>query len=109
MSTPSDTFAAFVDQLASAMRDDEAGALTGEELASRISFSRFHFDRMIRSVAAEPPAAFRRRILLERAAFRMVTTGAALLEIAVDAGYGSHEAFTRAFTRAFGTGPADWR
>lgn len=109
MSTSTDTFAAFVDQLASAMHDDEAGELTGDELASRIGFSRFHFDRMIRSVAAEPPAAFRRRILLERAAFRMLTTDAALLDIAVDAGYGSHEAFTRAFTRAFGTGPADWR
>ncbi|WP_307369517.1 AraC family transcriptional regulator [Microbacterium sp. W4I4] len=109
MSTSSDTFAAFVDHLASAMHDDEAGKLTGDELASRIGFSRFHFDRMIRSVATEPPAAFRRRILLERAAFRMLTTDAALLDIAVDAGYGSHEAFTRAFTRAFGTGPAVWR
>src|SRR5690606_20866887 len=64
MSTSSDTFAAFVDQLVSAMQDDEAGELTGDELASRVGFSRFHFDRMIRSVAAEPPAAFRRRILL---------------------------------------------
>lgn len=109
MSTSTDTFAAFIEQLVSAMQDDEAGELTGDELASRIGFSRFHFDRMIRSVAAEPPAAFRRRILLERAAFRMLTTDTALLDIATDAGYGSHEAFTRAFTRAFGTGPAEWR
>ncbi len=65
-------------------------------------FSRYHFDRMIRSVAGEPPQAFRRRILIERAAYRMVTTSAPLIDIAVEAGYGSHEAFTRAFTKAYG-------
>jgi hypothetical protein len=39
----------------------------------------------------------------------MVTTSAPLLDIAVEAGYGSHEAFTRAFTRAYGVAPATWR
>ena len=61
------------------------------------------------AVAGEPPAAFRRRILLERAAYRMMTTSAPLLDIAVEAGYGSHEAFTRAFSREYGTPPAAWR
>ncbi|MCW2796786.1 AraC family transcriptional regulator [Nocardioides sp.] len=109
--TAADTFADFVDHLAEAL-DDEASAgssMTGEDWATRLHFSRFHFDRMIRSVAGEPPHAFRRRILLERAAYRMVTTAAPLLDIAVEAGYGSHEAFTRAFTRAYGVAPAAWR
>lgn len=109
MSTSTDTFADFVDHLATALRDDEAGGLSGEEVAGRLHFSRFHFDRMIKSVAGEAPAAFRRRILLERAAYRMVTTRAPLIDIAVEAGYGSHEAFTRAFTRAYGENPAAWR
>jgi hypothetical protein len=39
----------------------------------------------------------------------MVTTTAPLIDIAVEAGYGSHEAFTRAFTRAYGVPPARWR
>jgi hypothetical protein len=60
-------------------------------------------------VAGEPPAAFRRRILLERAAYRLLTTDRTLLDVAVEAGYGSHEAFTRAFTRAYGVSPARWR
>ena len=54
-------------------------------------------------------SAFRRRILLERAAYRMITTRAPLIDIAVEAGYGSHEAFTRAFTQAYGAPPAAWR
>lgn len=107
--TSADTFAAFVDALAAAMRDDAATEMSGDELAARFGFSRFHFDRMISSVAGEPPAAFRRRILMERAAFRLLTTDASLLDIAVDAGYGSHEAFTRAFQRAYGAAPTRWR
>ncbi len=108
VSTPADTFAEFVDHVADALVDG-TGPDSGEELARRFHFSRYHFDRMIRSVAGEPPQAFRRRILIERAAYRMVTTSAPLIDIAVEAGYGSHEAFTRAFTKAYGTSPATWR
>ena len=106
MTVATDTFVDFVDHLTEAL--DDHGA-TGEELAARLHFSRFHFDRMISSVAGEAPRAFRRRILLERAAYRMITTSAPLIDIAVEAGYSSHEAFTRAFTKAYGVGPAAWR
>jgi AraC family transcriptional regulator len=109
MSTSADTFADFVDHLAEALDDPRITEATGEEWAARLHFSRYHFDRMIRSVAGEPPSAFRRRILLERAAYRMITTTAPLLDIAVEAGYGSHEAFTRAFTKAYGAPPGAWR
>ena len=101
-----DLFAQFVDHLAEALDDHE---LTADERAARLHFSRYHLDRMIRSVAGEPPQALRRRILLERAAYRMITTPAPLLDIAIEAGYGSHEAFTRAFTRAYGAPPSAWR
>jgi AraC family transcriptional regulator len=106
MTTAADTFADFVDGLAEALDDHEA---TGADWAARQHFSRFHFDRMIKSVAGEPPQTLRRRILLERAAYRMITTKAPLIDIAVEAGYGSHEAFTRAFTKAYDASPRDWR
>ena len=109
VTTAADTFAAFVDHLAEALDHTGDRAESGDERAAHFHFSRFHFDRMIRSVAGEPPEAFRRRILLERAAYRMITTSAPLIDIAVEAGYGSHEAFTRAFARAYGASPAAWR
>ena len=113
MTTHTDLFLEFVDHLADALDEDPSGRLpgelSGEQVAARFHFSRFHFDRVIRSVAGESPQAFRRRILLERAAYRMVTTKAPLIDIAVEAGYGSHEAFTRAFGRAYGVPPAAWR
>ncbi|MGH3330619.1 MAG: helix-turn-helix transcriptional regulator [Nocardioidaceae bacterium] len=106
MTAATDTFVAFVDLLADAL--DDHGA-TGEELASRFYVSRFHFDRIISSVAGESPTRFRRRILLERAAYRLVTSERSILDVAVEAGYGSHEAFTRAFAKAYGVGPGQWR
>jgi AraC family transcriptional regulator len=106
MSAPADTFAAFVVQLSHALDDHEA---TSEALARRVHLSRFHFDRVIAATAGEPPAAFRRRVLLERAAYRLVTSTSSILAVAVEAGYSSHEAFTRAFTRAYGVTPAQWR
>lgn len=107
--TATDAFAGFVDHLAEALDDVHLSDVSGDQWAARLHFSRFHFDRMIRSVAGEPPSAFRRRILLERAAYRMITTRVPLLDIAVEAGYGSHEAFMRAFAKAYGVAPSTWR
>jgi AraC-like DNA-binding protein len=106
MTIAADTFAEFVDSLAGALDDHDA---SGEEWAARHHFSRFHFDRIIKSVGGEPPQTLRRRILLERAAYRMITTTAPLIDIAVEAGYSSHEAFTRAFTKAYDVPPRVWR
>ena len=106
MSATTDTFARFVEVLAETLDDREA---SGEALASRMHLSRFHFDRLVSAAAGEPPASLRRRVLLERAAYRLITTDDDVLTIALDAGYSSHEAFTRAFTRAYGAAPSRWR
>ncbi len=106
MSTGADTFVTFVDMLASNLDDHEA---RGSDLAARAYLSRFHFDRIVSAAAGETPAKFRRRVLLERSAYRLVTTDTGVLDIAVEAGYSSNEAFTRAFQRAYGAGPSQWR
>ena len=101
-----DPLATFVDTLAESLDDHAAD---GEDLAARAYLSRFHFDRVVGAVAGETPARLRRRVLLERAAFRLVTSRATVLEVALEAGYSSNEAFTRAFRRAYGLGPSAWR
>ena len=101
-----DPFTTFIDTLAESLDDHAA---RGEELAARAYLSRFHFDRVVSGVAGETPARLRRRVLLERAAFRLVTSDATVLDVALEAGYGSNEAFTRAFRRAYGEAPAAWR
>jgi AraC family transcriptional regulator len=101
-----DVFATFVDVVAGSL--DDPGT-TAADIARRAYMSRFHFDRVVTAVAGESPSAFRRRLLLERAAYRLLSSADGVLDIAVQAGYGSHEAFTRAFSRAYGMTPRDWR
>ncbi len=95
-------------ELAQACLDDPgAGA---EDLAARAHLSRFHFDRLVTAAGGEPPGALRRRLLLERAAHHLLRhRDRTVLDVAVEAGYGSHEAFTRAFARAYGTSPSQLR
>jgi AraC-like DNA-binding protein len=80
----------------------------GDELARRAYLSRFHFDRLVAAGLGESPAEFRRRLLLERAAWEL-TGGSQVLEAALGAGYSSAEAFARAFRRAFGVAPSRFR
>ena len=87
---------------------DEPG-LRGEELAARAYLSRFYFDRLAGAALGEPPGAFRRRVLLERAAHRLLSTDDRVGVVAADAGYGSTEAFTRAVCRAYGRTPTELR
>jgi AraC family transcriptional regulator len=101
-----DTFANFVDALASSLDDHDA---RGEALAARAHLSRYHFDRVVAATAGEAPGRFRRRVLLERAAWRLLDGEGGLLGVALEAGYTSNEAFTRAFRRAYGRAPSAWR
>ena len=106
MGIQTDTFLGFIDDLAADLDVHESSA---EERASRHFLSRSHFDRLISATAGEPPVSFRRRILLERAAFRLATSNEGVLQLAVEAGYSSNEAFTRAFSRTYGVAPSGWR
>jgi AraC family transcriptional regulator len=105
MNATTDAFARFVDVLADALDSHDPPV----SLAARAHLSRYHFDRLVSAAAGEPPAALRRRILLERAAYRLITTDHDVMRIALEAGYASNEAFTRAFRRAYGYPPAQWR
>jgi len=106
MSVSTDTFARFVNLLADTLDDHQAA---GDALAARLHMSRFHFDRLVSAAGGEPPGALRRRVLLERAAYQLITSDREVLEIAMDAGYSSNEAFTRAFARHYGAPPSRWR
>jgi AraC family transcriptional regulator len=82
---------------------------TTDALARQAFHSRTQFYGLFRALIEETPAAMRRRLLLERAAWTLANTGQSVTEIAFDAGYGSLEAFTRAFRRAYSTSPSLYR
>ena len=78
---------------------------TVEEVAAEAAFSRYHFQRMFRAMTGESIAELVRRLRLERAAHRLRHEPVSVLEVALDAGYGSEEAFSRAFRRGCGISP----
>jgi AraC-like DNA-binding protein len=86
---------------------DESG--DADQLARRAARSRTQFFRLFRALIDETPSAMRRRLRLERSAWQLGRTHLPVTEIAFDAGYGSLEAFTRAFQRAFRVSPSLYR
>jgi AraC-like DNA-binding protein len=81
-------------------------AADGSLFARRAHFSRDHLDRILAAATGETPVALRRRLLLERSAWQLRTGAATPSEAAAAAGYGSIAAFSRAFSRAYGTPPS---
>lgn len=79
--------------------------LDGKALAARAMLSPFHFNRLVRAGIGKAPAAFRRRLLLERAAWQLAH-GVSVTEAGLEAGYEVTEAFSRAFIRSHGVPPS---
>jgi AraC family transcriptional regulator len=78
-------------------------------LARQAALSPFHFHRVFRGMVGETPLELHRRLRLERAAMTLSKSDAPVTTIAFDAGYETHEAFTRAFRQAFGDSPSGFR
>ena len=84
-------------------------AQDANDLARQSYRSRTQFYRVFRAMVEETPVAMRRRLLLERAAWQLSRTALAVTDIGLNADYGSLEAFTRAFRKAFGVSPSLYR
>lgn len=81
-----------------------------ETLAGVANFSAFHFHRLFRAWASETLGDYLRRRRVEMGALRLLTQpGSTVLEIALAVGFGSGEAFARAFKQRFGASPSAWR
>jgi AraC family transcriptional regulator len=80
-----------------------------EELARVACFSSFHFHRIFAAMTGETIADHVRRLRLERAAMELRSGAQQVIQVALDAGYEAHEAFSRAFKAAYGVSPAKFR
>ena len=93
-------------EFAAAHRDED---LSLTALAARAGLSAFHLHRVFSAAAGETPKQFILRLRLERAAILLLRNDDSVLNVALACGFGSHEAFCRAFRRRFGMRPVDYR
>lgn len=83
--------------------------MTLSALAEKFGYSEFHLSRKFREVSG---MSFRDYLRYRRLAFALKDvrdTEKGLLEIAMDYGFSSNEAFTRAFREAYGVTPSRYR
>ena len=79
------------------------------EIAKITGFSVHHFHRIFRGLTEESVMGFTRRLRLERGARYLRSGNRPVIDIALEAGYKSHEAFTRAFSERFLLNPTQFR
>jgi AraC family transcriptional regulator len=81
-----------------------------QTLASVANFSSFHFHRLFNAWMGETLGDYVRRRRLEVAAQRLIAQPRLpVLQVALSIGFGSTEAFGRAFKARFGSTPTAWR
>jgi AraC family transcriptional regulator len=79
------------------------------DLARVAGLSPHHFHHVFSGLLGESLHAHIRRLRLERAAGRLKLSRLSVVQIALEAGYETHEAFTRAFRASFGCSPSQFR
>jgi AraC family transcriptional regulator len=80
-----------------------------DEVAAVAAFSPFHFARIFRGLVGETLMEHIRRLRLERAARNLKLHDDPITQVAFEAGFETHESFTRAFGAMFGVPPSAYR
>jgi AraC family transcriptional regulator len=83
--------------------------ITLDEVAGVCGVSRFQMSRLFSGAVGLTVTRYVRGRRLTKAARALAHGTQAILAVALDAGYGSHEAFSRAFRDQFGMTPAEVR
>ena len=83
-----------VDEIDECIKNRDGEALALASLARRLGYSEFHASRKFREVAGMPLRDYLRRRKLAFALKEVRDTNRSILDIALDHGFSSHEAFT---------------
>ncbi len=85
------------------------GEVSLDELSQAAGISRYHFAHVFAMATGQSAMRYMRGRRLSEAARALANGGPDILSVALDFGYGSHEAFTRAFRDQFGMTPESVR
>lgn len=103
------TFQERIDRLVDGFLVEASRRPSGAEIARSAAYSVSQTHRVFKAAYGEAPGAFRRRLILERAADLLARTDTSVWKVAVESGFASAEAFARAFRKAFNTTPRAFR
>lgn len=98
-----------IDEIDQCIKQRQDDALTLCSLSRRLGYSEYYVTRKFQEISG---LQFRDYLRLRRLAFALWEvrdSDRSLLEIAVDYGFSSHEAFTRAFKAVYGVTPSQYR
>ena len=98
-----------VDEIDICIKNKDDEALTLKHLADRLGYSEFYFSRKFSEISG---MKFKDYLRYRKLAFSLIdlrNTDCGILEIALNYGFSSHEAFTRAFREAYGITPSQYR
>ncbi len=75
------------------------------DLAKAAGYSPWHAARLFKEMTGRPPFDYIRTLRLTKAASRLHDGGTRVVDVAFDFVFGTHESFTRAFSKQFGLTP----
>lgn len=84
--------------------------ITLDQLSEIACFSKYHFHRLFTAYTGLSLQQYIRWLRLKRAAHQLIVDkDKSIIEIAINAGFESHESFTRAFKQSCGINPSAFR
>lgn len=98
-----------IDEIDSCIRAKANEDMTLEALSRRFGYTPTYISRKFREISGMRLRDYLRYRRLAFALVQVRDTERGLLDIALDYGFSSHEAFTRAFGEAFGMSPSAYR
>ncbi|MDE7225088.1 MAG: helix-turn-helix transcriptional regulator [Acetatifactor sp.] len=98
-----------VDEIDECIKGQQDEALTLCALSHRLGYSEYYTTRKFREISGLPLRDYLRLRKLAFALWEVRDSNRSLLDIAIDYGFSSHEAFTRAFKGAYGITPSAYR
>lgn len=98
-----------IDIIDECIKQENNEDLTLEHLARTLGYSEYYISRKFREISGMQFRDYLRYRKLAFALKQVRDTDRGLLDIALDYGFSSHEAFTRAFKEAYGITPSEYR
>jgi AraC-like DNA-binding protein len=95
-----------VDQMQKYIADHLKEPITLSQLAAAASYSPFHAERIFKQWTGKTPFEYIRSLRLSQAALVLRDEDPKVVDVAFDFVFGSHEGFTKAFSKAFGLSPS---